>query len=237
MSKRAAAEEALRKISILFETELANSTLAKPFVFGLGTGSTIAEFWPLFNEYLCRISARGVVIIPTSHQSRELVIQSQSTYPLVDPSQYPEVDCLVDGYDAADLQTGTLIKGGGGAHVFEKLIALQSSHNIYIGTKDKAFCGLQHSQVSIPVEVIPQAVPFVMKELAKIHVSTQLRLCKGGKIGPVVTDSGNLILDVNLSPDNSFWADLSTLESTLSSLTGVVGTGLFIRLAQEIIAV
>lgn len=237
MSKRAAAQAAVSKISVRFEKDIRGASPERPFVLGLGTGSTVAEFWPLFHEYLAQISARSVVIVPTSHQSKQLVIQSRSAYPVVELGQYPEVNCVVDGYDAADPQRMILIKGGGGAHVGEKLVAFHSAYNLYIGTKNKIFDGLNSSGVPIPVEVVPPAVPYVMKKLAGLPVCARLRSSREGKMGPVITDLGNFIIDVTLPPDSALWTDLPSLDSTLNSLTGVVGTGLFIDLAHDLTAV
>ncbi|PJF18282.1 Ribose-5-phosphate isomerase [Paramicrosporidium saccamoebae] len=147
--KKAVAHAALDELKGFFDQGF---TEERPFVFGLGTGSTVAEFWPIFHKYLQTTNQKNVVIIPTSHQSKQLVLSSSCRYPLVEPQQYPTVDCLVDGFDEIELCQGGMLKGGGGAHTLEKLVAQCSKHTIYIGTYEKVGEKLGNREVAIPVE-------------------------------------------------------------------------------------
>jgi ribose 5-phosphate isomerase A len=232
MEKAQLADAAVKEIRGRFEDNIRGATSDRPFVFGLGSGSTVAAFWPCFAEYLLKISARHIIIIPTSYQSRDLVMQTGPQFPLGDIRQHSEMDLLVDGFDELEENSGNMIKGGGGAHVLEKLVALSAKNTIYLGSKDKQSNRLGTRKAPIPVETVLPAVPFVQKQLSHLGGTCKVRPCAGGKLGPVVTDLGNVIIDVSIPPNSSVWDNVAKLEHDIECITGVIGCGLFVNLAD-----
>lgn len=210
---------------------------ATPFVLGLGSGSTVAAFW----EELTRSfenrqpkSTQTIIVIPTSIQSRDLVISSCSfTYILGDIEQFPRIDFLVDGFDKIDKQ-GNMIKGGGAAHVLEKLVALHAAYSLYIGTADKFCQRLGHAQQeSIPIEVLPCASACVERTLQSLGGSCVRRSSKGSKMGPTISDNGNILLDWIVPASSPLWEDVQLLDQRVCSLPGVLGCGLFVNLCSR----
>lgn len=204
----------------------------RPFILGLGTGSTVAHFAFLLMQGDTLNGHQTIVIIPTSLQSIQLALQLNSKGHKIiigSISQYSKVDCLVDGFDELDLTSGWMIKGRGGAHTMEMIVAMSSKHNIYIGSGDKVIHG--SSFKSVPVEVLPGASQLLLTSLEASHVDGKIRECSGGKMGPVVTDNGNLIVDVDITTISR--KELQALMVKINCIPGVVGHGLFTNLTDE----
>lgn len=234
--KAQAAKAALECVVNEFGSLLMEPKRERPFIFGLGTGSTVAEFWPLLVEYLARRNIVNFYIVPTSHQSRQLVMQTPGGgYPLVDLDQFDRIDCLVDGFDAACPRDMSMIKGGGGAHVCEKLVALRAKCRIYVGTEDKIVQSLGDAAAPIPVEVVPAAVGLVIRHAKQQGWRAVVREAKGGKVGPVVSDGGNVIVDLYIPQELFHQSNVPALEVSIQAITGVVGCGLFVTLADVLI--
>lgn len=210
---------------------------AVPLVLGLGSGSTVAAFW----QELARLlqdrrskPARRIVVVPTSMQSRDLILSSGlATCVLGDIEQFSHIDFLVDGFDRIDKQ-GNMIKGGGAAHVLEKLVALHAARSLYVGTADKLCPALGHAQQeSIPVEVLACASAYVERSLRSLGGTCVRRASNGGKMGPVISDNGNVILDWTLPAASPLWDNPRLLDQTICSLTGVLGSSLFVGLCSK----
>ena len=210
----------------------------KMLVIGLGSGSTAEVFWNCFKDHeLTRRHEGYIIVIPTSYQSRELVRNSKERFILGDSTQFHSVDVLVDGFDRID-RHGAMIKGGGGAHIQEKLVALKSAYNIYIGAKDKLCDIVGCRGESIPIEVLPAAGQHLLDQLATISgTECRIRACKGGKMWPTISDNGNFIADWNVPAENELWKDLNVLDQWIGGITGVLGSGLFVGLANCVIFV
>lgn len=92
------------------------------------------------------------------------------------------------------------------------------------------------SHVNIPIEVIPSAVKAVSARLNEAFGSKlkclQIRQCSGGKAGPIVSDNGNLVLDAQF--DDSLFDDAEKLEGDILSVSGVLGTGIFLMKSCKI---
>ncbi|MBF9232115.1 ribose-5-phosphate isomerase RpiA [Microvirga alba] len=191
---------------------------------GLGTGSTAAYFVSAIGERV-----RGglkVVGVPTSEATREQA--QREGIPLTTLDETPELDLTVDGAD--ELDDGLrLIKGGGGAHLREKIVAAASRRMIVIADSSKRVATL--GRFPLPIEVVPfglKATEIAIAKLLKgLGLSTDLRLRNGKDGTPFVTDSGNFILDAHLGriekPD--------VLAAGLNAIPGVVEHGLFLGLA------
>lgn len=208
--KRAAAERAAALVS-------------DGMKLGLGTGSTAALFVAAIGERV-----RGglkVICVPTSEATRDQA--RREGIPLTTLDETPELDLTVDGADELDDQL-RLIKGGGGAHLREKIVAAASRRMIVIADGSKRVETL--GRFPLPIEVVPFGLKAteiaIAKVLKDLGMNADLRLrAKDGK--PFVTDSGNLILDAHLGriekPD--------ALASALNAIPGVVEHGLFLGLA------
>ena len=197
---------------------------------GLGTGSTARPFVELLGG---RVRAGlDVIAVPTSEATR--MQAEQCGIPLTTLDETPELDLTVDGADeiAPDL---TLIKGGGGALLREKIVASASARMIVIADESKWVAML--GRFPLPIEVIPFGLGAtrraIEKAFAECGVSGQMavRKAKGGdKDGHVfVTDGGHWILDAQLGRI----VDPPGLAKALSSIPGVVEHGLFIGLASS----
>ncbi|TNE37116.1 MAG: ribose-5-phosphate isomerase RpiA [Alphaproteobacteria bacterium] len=184
-------------------------------VIGLGTGSTAAKMVDLVGA---RVKA-GLKItgVPTSeataNQARNLGI------PVVGLDEVEEIDLTIDGTDEVDPE-GRLIKGGGGAHLREKIVASLSKKMIVIAEAKKRVAKL--GAFKLPVEVIRFAAPALKSRLDALGCTAALRLTKDGT--PFVTDEGNYIYDC----DFKVIKDPEGIALTLSTLPGVVEHGLFI---------
>ncbi|MCU1363793.1 MAG: rpiA [Acidimicrobiaceae bacterium] len=135
-------------------------------------------------------------------------------------------------FDGADEIDGALnmIKGRGGAMLREKIIMASSPERYVVVDASKMVATLgEHSP--IPLEVVPEALRLVEFQLGESFdvTSSTLRMA-GGKDGPVVTENGNLILDVmfaNVRPE---------LDTELNSVVGVVGSGLFVGFRPTVVS-
>lgn len=198
--------------------------LANNQVIGVGTGSTIVHVVDRLVQKV-REEKWNVVCIPTSFQAKQLIIQGG--LPLGDLSITPDLDIAIDGADEVDEHLN-LIKGGGGAHTQEKIVASCAKKFVVVGDfrKDSKVLGEQYKQ-GIPLEVIPMAYVPIMKRIEQMGGKATLRMALK-KVGPVVTDNGNLLVDV----DFGLVHDPVALEAKLSAMAGVVDTGLFINMAS-----
>jgi ribose 5-phosphate isomerase A len=195
---------------------------------GLGTGSTARHFVELLGE---RVRAGlKVIAVPTSETTR--ADAARLGVPLTTLDETPALDLTVDGADeiGPDL---SLIKGGGGALLREKIVASASARMVVIADESKWVPVL--GRFALPIEVVPFGLEATRRAVeaaaAACHCPgpAKLRLDKGGHA--FVTDGGHWILDATLGriPEPKVLAD------RLSSIPGVVEHGLFIGLAQAAI--
>ena len=196
---------------------------------GLGTGSTAIWAARRVAQRLADGSLRGIRAVTTSLQT-ELEARSLGipVVTLNDSSLNGELDLTIDGADEVDVAFN-LIKGGGGALLREKIVAYASRRLIIIVDHSKLSRRLcEHSPV--PVEVVVDALETVKKELRALGGKASLRMAER-KAGPVITDLGNLLLDVTF-PD-AF--DPTRREAELSLIPGVLENGLFTRKTPELL--
>jgi ribose 5-phosphate isomerase A len=192
-------------------------------VVGLGSGSTLLYF---IKELGVRIRSGQlhVVGVPTSFQSHFLA--KEAGVPLLDPMSVDSVDITVDGADEID-PAGNLIKGGGGAHVMEKLVAVMAKQFVVVADESKPV-QILGARTAVPVEVITPALAFVMKKLRELGGQPQIR-SSNGKLGPVMSDLGHPILDVKFDAIT----DAARLSQQLNAIPGLVGHGLFVGMADK----
>lgn len=183
-------------------------------IIGVGTGSTVDYFIEALVAIKHRIAGTVASSLRTSEKLKSFNI------PVYDLNTIDQVQLYVDGADEIDGHF-QMIKGGGGAHMREKLLATVAQQFICIADESKQV-ELLGNAFPIPVEVIPMARSYVARELVKLGRTPVYR-------DGVVTDNGNIILDVygdhffNLSQTPLVW------EERLNQITGVVENGIFAK--------
>ncbi|WP_434052418.1 MAG: ribose-5-phosphate isomerase RpiA [Roseibium sp.] len=192
---------------------------------GIGTGST-AEF---FVQALAERVSDGldVIGVPTSERTRSLA--SELGIRLTTLDDLPELDLTIDGADELDAGL-SLIKGGGGALLREKIVASSSANMIVIADGSKEVTTL--GRFPLPIEVVPFGLKATMNAIAKALETTglpQKLVLRGGVQDPFVTDGGHYILDAHLEAI----PDAQSLAGELVDIPGVVEHGLFIGLATK----
>ena len=193
-------------------------------VLGIGSGSTVVYAVKKIAE-INKTKNLDLKCIPTSFQSHQLIIENDLT--LVSLDQYPVIDLDIDGADEID-DSLNLIKGGGGCLVQEKIIASASKKLVIIAdySKKSEILG-ENWHNGVPIEIIPRALAPTMTKLEKLKGKPVLRMAKA-KAGPVVSDNGNFIIDVDFGRiENPLDLNLKILQ-----IPGVVDSGLFLGMAQ-----
>jgi ribose 5-phosphate isomerase A len=188
-------------------------------VVGLGSGKASMAFIQRLGECV----AQGLKIqgVPTSQASADLA--TKLGIPLVTLDQVESIDVTCDGADEVDPQ-GNCIKGYGGALVREKVVAA-ASKRLVILVGDEKLVEQLGSRGKLPVEVVPFAVAPCRRRLISLGLSPQVRQQDGRDY---LTDNGNLILDCGTAPIE----DAQQLEASIRDIPGVVGTGLFLKMAH-----
>jgi ribose 5-phosphate isomerase A len=195
--------------------EAAAELVKSGMVVGLGTGSTVA--WTI-KRLGQRVKEEGLDFlgVPTSYQAEDLAISC--AIKLTTLNQHPILDLAIDGADQVDFDLFA-IKGGGAAHTREKVVACSARKFVVVADESKYVEKLSHS---VPVEVLPFASRLVEQRLRKLVGVPVLRLGKM-KDGPVITDNGNFVIDV----DFGVIADPLSLAAELSQIPGLVEHGIF----------
>jgi ribose 5-phosphate isomerase A len=215
VQKRAAAERALEFVQ-------------PGMRLGLGTGSTAAHFVALLGE---RVRAGlKVIAVPTSEATRALAERLGIALTTLDDT--PQLDVTVDGADeiAPDL---TLIKGGGGALLREKIVASASARMVVIADQSKSVEVL--GRFPLPIEIVPFGATVTQRA---VEAAAAAAGCPGPAVlrttasgHPFVTDGGHWLLDARLQRIG----DPSDLVGRLAAVPGVMEHGLFIALARTAI--
>jgi len=186
-------------------------------ILGVGTGSTVAYFIDALG------AKRGLIEAAVSSSEQSTARLKQHGIPVVDLNSTGELALYVDGADECDAKK-RLIKGGGAALTREKIIAAASKTFVCMVDAAKRVDVL--GKFPLPVEVIPMARSFVAREIVKRGGNPVWR-------DGIVTDNGNVILDVH------GWqiTDPVALETELNQITGVVCVGLFARRPADIVLI
>jgi ribose 5-phosphate isomerase A len=195
-------------------------------IVGLGTGSTTAYAIQFIGERLQSGELQNVKGVPTSFQAR--VLAKQYGIPLTTLDEVEVIHVAIDGADEVDPQKN-LIKGGGAAHTQEKIVDALAELFIVVVDGSKMVEQLG-STFLLPVEVLPMAVTPVMRALEKLGGLPQLRMGVK-KAGPVVSDQGNLIVDVKFDSI----PDPAELEKTINNIPGVLENGLFVGVTDVVL--
>jgi ribose 5-phosphate isomerase A len=188
-------------------------------VVGLGSGRAAADF---VRELAQRVT-EGLVItgVPTSVETEALA--RSLGIPLAPTAGFQRIDIAVDGADEVDPALN-LIKGYGGALVREKIIAKAALQFVVLVGPEKLVKRLG-ARGKLPIEVVRFGWMLTRQHLAALGLNSQLRTHGDSAL---ISDNGNLILDCVVSAIQ----DPFSLERSIHEIPGVVGTGLFINLAN-----
>ena len=196
-------------------------------VLGLGSGSTAALMIKALGARLSSGALKDIVGVTTSFQGE--VLAAELNIPLLSLNAVDRIDLAIDGADEVD-PGFQLIKGGGACHVQEKLVAARADRFVVVVDSTKLVDRLNLGFL-LPVEVLPGAWRQVQQQLAALGGNAVLRMAQR-KAGPVVTDQGNLVLDVTMDGGIS---DPAALEKTINNIPGVLENGLFVDLVDEVL--
>ena len=196
-------------------------------IVGLGSGSTAALMIKGLGQRLASGQLKDIVGVTTSFQGE--VLAAELGIPLRSLNAVDRIDLAIDGADEVD-PSFQLIKGGGACHVQEKLVAARAERFVVVVDSTKLVKRL-NLEFLLPVEVLPGAWRQVQQQLSAMSGKAELRMAQR-KAGPVVTDQGNLVLDVRFEGGIS---DPVGLERSINNLPGVLENGLFVNLADEVL--
>ena len=196
-------------------------------ILGLGSGSTAALMIEALAQKINSGEIKDVVGVTTSFQGE--VLSTELGIPLTSLSSVSEIDLAIDGADEVD-PSFQLIKGGGACHVQEKLVAALAKKFIVVVDSTKLVEKL-NLDFKLPVEVLPSAWKQVQKTLENLGGVGDLRMAQK-KAGPIVTDQGNLILDLTFKNGID---QPELLERQINNIPGVLENGLFINMTDEVL--
>ena len=196
-------------------------------VVGLGSGSTAALMIKGLGQRLASGQLKNIVGVTTSFQGE--VLAAELGIPLRSLNAVDRIDLAIDGADEVD-PSFQLIKGGGACHVQEKLVAARAERFVVVVDSTKLVDRLNLGFL-LPVEVLPGAWRQIRQQLSAMGGKAELRMADR-KAGPIVTDQGNLVLDVRF--DGGI-ADPVDLERSVNNIPGVLENGLFVNLADEVL--
>lgn len=203
----------------------AAAALVQPgMVVGLGTGSTAACFIDALIE---RIQKEKLHFTAVATSERSAQRASAGGIALRDINQITHIDLTADGADEVDPEM-RMIKGGGGAHLREKIVASMSDQCIIMIDPSKEVKQLGGSL--LPVEILPFAYRATIEHLESSGFKGQLRHQSNGSI--FVTDNGNYIFDIKLEKNIT---DFEAVDLLLHHIPGVLATGFFFGLATSVI--
>lgn len=190
---------------------------------GLGSGST---FLFVIERLAERIRTQGLKVTGVPSSKATAAAATAAGVPLLSLDEVDRLDLAIDGADEVDPQKN-LIKGGGGAHVRERIVAAAAKEMIVI-VDDKKLVAVLGKAFLLPVEVLQ----FGWKQAERLIAATGGKPARRMRDGaPYVTDNGNFILDCKYDGiDDPAW-----LADQLDALVGVVDHGLFVGMAGRVV--
>ena len=190
-------------------------------ILGLGSGSTAAFFIKKLGEQV----KRGLKITGVSTSNAATNLALSNNIPLVSIEEVSEIDLTVDGADEVDPEFNG-IKGGGGALLYEKIVASISKEIIWVVDSTKLVKRL--GKFPLPVEIVTFGHTHTLKRLKDAGYNPSLRIRNGELFQ---SDGNNFIADLELKViDNPV-----ELEKKLKILRGVIETGLFVNAPDKVI--
>lgn len=192
-------------------------------IVGLGSGTTVAFAIEALGERVKKENLK-ILGIPSSYQAFQLAVQHGVQVTTLD--EHPEIDVTIDGADQITPEL-YLIKGMGAALAREKIVAAASKYNIIIADESKRVQVLGENNQAVPIEVLPFALSLAKNKIAALGGTPLVREGKG-KLGPIVTDNGNIIIDANFG----LIQNPKELAVKVKTIPGVVETGFFVGLTD-----
>lgn len=183
---------------------------------GLGSGRAATTFVKALSKHIKKQNIH-IVGIPTSLQIR--MVAEEGNIPLIDASQTESIDFVFDGADQIDSKK-TLIKGGGGALLYENVLISMAKKVVIMADASKF---VTHLNIPVPVEVYPSARSNVIKSVKRLGGNPKIRLLE--RDYPFITEHGNIILDCNFK----IIKQPSILARKIIRLAGVIEVGIFDR--------
>jgi len=190
---------------------------------GLGSGSTVLKALELATERI-RKERLQVTFVPTSYQmelaARRLGLKTTHL------EEDTELDMAIDGADQIQWRTLDMVKGGGAALLREKIVD-SSTKKLVIVVDEKKLAKTLGGDQPIPVEIVPFGYHSTFGKIRRLSEKAVLRE-GNGKVGPIITDNGNLIVD-------AYFRNLrrpEIIEEKLRKIPGVVETGLFLQMCD-----
>ena len=190
-------------------------------IVGLGTGSTIT----CLVKKLAEKVGEGLNITAVSTSTVTTKLAESLGIRIINFEDVGEIDLTIDGADEVDKNLNG-IKGGGGALLFEKIVAVSSRKNIWIVDSTKLVDNL--GKFPLPVEVVPFGIEHTVHKLKEGGYNPKLRMMDEEI---VLTDGNHYTIDLHLQKIT----DPVKLEIELKKLPGIVETGLFINIADMVI--
>jgi len=202
--------------------EYAVNYIEDGMIVGIGSGTTVSYF---INKLSQRIkSGLNISAMSTSTSTTKLATSLGIRFSKLD--EIEEIDLTIDGADEVDENLDG-IKGGGGALLYEKIVASLSKKNIWIVDSTKLVSKL--GKFPLPIEVIQFGSSHLFRKFANDGYEPAFRMAGSKRF---ITDSGNYIIDLKMEkiekPDE--------LDIYLKTFPGVVETGLFYNVADLVLA-
>ncbi|ACH93589.1 Ribose 5-phosphate isomerase [Borrelia duttonii CR2A] len=167
---------------------------------GIGTGTTVFYAIKHLSYKIKSGALKNLTFYPTSSDTQCLLAKENIAYESKFTKLNKNIDITIDGADEVLLDKKALIKGGGAAHLMEKVVAYNSNQLLIIADETKIVTNLGE-KTPIPIEIAPNALAFIKAKLEKMNFNPVLRTCKS-KAGPLITDNNNYILDIKMNIEN-----------------------------------
>ena len=193
------------------------------WIIGVGSGTTTAYALAEISR-LAKVKRMELSIVPTSHQIEHMAIAHGLRIRTM--NEVHTVDYAIDGADQVEVPSLDMVKGRGGAMLREKIVD-SAANKLAIAVDERKLTKHLGEKQPVPLEVLPLAYKSIQAKITNMGGRARLRESKG-KVGPVVTDNGNFILDA----DFGWIASATQMDHKLKMLPGVLETGLFLKMAD-----
>ncbi len=190
---------------------------------GLGSGNTVLRALELISENVRKEHLR-LNFVPTSYQM-EIAARRLGLNTSMLPEE-KDVDIAIDGADQIQWRSLDMLKGGGAALLREKIVD-SSTKRLIIVVDERKLAKTLGGEQPIPVEIVPFCYQATLAKIVKLTEKAVLRE-SSGKVGPIVTDNGNLLVD-------AYFRNLrrpEIIHEKLKKIPGVIETGLFLGMAD-----
>ncbi|PWV94482.1 ribose-5-phosphate isomerase [Paenibacillus cellulosilyticus] len=189
---------------------------------GLGTGST--AYWAI-HRIAERMKEEGLQLQAVSSSKNSEQLANQLGIPIIPFSAVETIDITIDGADEVDGES-SLIKGGGGALLREKIIASNSKEFVVIVDESKLVETL--GKFPLPIEIVPFAAELTIRRLEQLGCRPVVRMADESTF---ITDNGNWIVDCHFDEIKR----PGELGERIKTIPGVVEHGLFVQMASTIV--